>query len=105
MPNPVSPLQLIHQKETMVRKRLQETQLQAEARVQAARAEAKALLVQADQAGRLEAQALYQGGLDEAQREAAAMLVASQEEARLLCQRVTTRLDQASARIVQLILP
>jgi vacuolar-type H+-ATPase subunit H len=102
---PVSPLEVIKQKELDLRQRVEEARRQAEARIQAARQEAEQTIAQAEREGRAEAEALYQRGIEEARREAEAILAAAHEEAAALRRRATTRLDDAARQIAELALP
>jgi vacuolar-type H+-ATPase subunit H len=105
MPDSISPLQAIHQKETELRRRLEEARQQAEASLQAARDEARKLVAQADLQGRVEAKTFLEQGLDAAQQEAETILSAAHEEEVALQQRVTARLDEAAWQIMKLALP
>lgn len=105
MPDIISPLQAIHQKETALRLRLEEARQQAEASVQTARDEARNLVTQADQQGRAEAKAFFEQGLVAVQQEAEAILSAAHREEAALRQRVATSLDEAARQIMKLTLP
>jgi vacuolar-type H+-ATPase subunit H len=101
----ISPLQAIHQKETELRRRLEETRQQAEASIQTARDEARKLVAQADQQGRAEAKAFFEQGLVAVQQEAVAIVNAAREEEVVLQQRVAADLDEAARQIMKLALP
>lgn len=105
MTDPASPLQVIHQKELALRRRLEEARRQAEARIQAAREEAERVIAQADQEGRVAAESCYQQGMAQARREAEAIVTAAQEEAIALHHRAMARLNAVAAQIVELVLP
>ena len=100
-----SPLQVIQQKESDLRLRVEEAHRQAEAHIQATREEADQTIAQADQEGRATAEALYQRGIEEARQEADAIIAAAHKEAAALRQRAMVRLDDAVSYIVELVLP
>lgn len=101
----VSPLQVIQQKESDLRLRVEEAHRQAEAHIQAAREEVDQTIAQADQEGRATAEALYQQGIEEARQEAEAIIAAAHKEAAALRHRAMVRLDDAVSYIVELVLP
>jgi vacuolar-type H+-ATPase subunit H len=105
MTDSVSPLQAINQKESELRRRIEEAYRQAEARIQAARQEAEQIIARADREGRVEAEALYQREIEEAQRQAKAIVAAADEDATALRCQAAERLDNAARRIVELVLP
>ncbi len=102
---PFSPLQLIHQQELELRRRVDEAHEQAEAQIQAARQEAKKMIAQADREGRIEAEAIFQRGIDQAQQQAEEIVSAAQSEAATLRDQTLVRLDEVAPRIVALVLP
>jgi vacuolar-type H+-ATPase subunit H len=105
MTDPVSPLQAIHQQELALRRRLEAARQQSEAQIQEARAEAERMQAQADQEGRVAAETCYQQGIEQARREAEALVTAAQEEAMALRHRTMARLNEVAAHIVKLVLP
>lgn len=105
MSNHVSPLQVIHQKELELKRRIEAAQERMESRLQAAREAAARTIAQAEQTGKSEAEALYKQGLESARREAEAILAAAQAEAGELRRRARLRLEEAARHIVELILP
>jgi vacuolar-type H+-ATPase subunit H len=100
----VSPLQVIKQKESDLRQRVEAAHRQAEAKIQAAREEAKQTIAQADQEGRAEANAFYQRGIQEAVHEAETIVAAAHEESVALRHQATARLNDAARWIVELVL-
>ena len=100
----VSPLQVIKQKELDLRQRVEAAHRQAEAKIQAAREEAKQIIARADQEGRAEANVFYQRGIEEAKQEAETIVAAAHEEAVALRHRAMARLDDAASWIVELVL-
>ena len=105
MAGSASPLQVIKQKESDLRLRVEEARRQAEANIQAAREEADQIIAQADQEGRAAAEARYQRGIEEARQEAEAIAAAAHEEAAALRRWAMVRLDDAVRQIVELVLP
>jgi vacuolar-type H+-ATPase subunit H len=93
MLGPVSPLQVIKQKELELRQQVEAARQQAAARVQAARAEAEQTVRRADQAGRAEAAACYQDGK--------AIITTATEEAAALRRQAMARLDGVAKQIVE----
>lgn len=63
----ISPLHAINEKELELRRRVEAAQRQAEARLRTAHEEAKNTLMEAERAGRAEAEVIFQRGVDEAQ--------------------------------------
>jgi V/A-type H+-transporting ATPase subunit G/H len=102
---PISPLQVIQHKELDLSRRVEEARRQAEARIQAAREEARQIIAQADQEGRSEADAFYQRGIEAARREAETVVAAAHQEADALRCQATAGLDDAARHIVDMVLP
>jgi vacuolar-type H+-ATPase subunit H len=103
MPGSVSPLQVIKEKELDLRQQVDAARQQAEARIQAARAEAEQSVQRADQAGRAEAAAYYQDGIEQAHREAKAITTAATEEADTLRRKAMPRLGEVARQIAELV--
>lgn len=101
----ISPLQVIKHRELDLSRRVEEVQRQAEARIQAAREEARQIIAQAQQEGRSEADAFYQRGIEAAGREAETIVAAAHQEADALRRQATARLEDAAQRIVEFVLP
>ena len=102
---PISPLQVIQHKELDLSRRVEEARRQAEARIQAAREEARQIIAQADQVGRAEADAFYQRGIEAARREAETVVAAAHREADALRRQATAGLDDAARHIVDIVVP
>ena len=105
MAGPESPLQIINQKELDLRERVEVARRQAEEEIQSARWEAEQTIAQADREGRIEAEAFYRRGIEEAQRETEAILAAAHEEAAALRRWAAAELDDAVERIANLAIP
>ena len=104
MRDSISPLQSIRQKELDLRRRVEETDRQTEAQIQAAREEAKKTIDQADREGQAEAETIFQQGVEEAQQQAEAIVTAAHTDAATLRAQAATRLDEVAERIVALVL-
>ena len=102
---PISPLQVIQHKELDLSRRVEEARRQAEAKIQAAREEARQIIAQADQEGRAEADTIYQRGIEAARSEAETVVAAAHQEADALRRQATARLDDAAMHIVDIVLP
>ena len=100
-----SPLQVINQKESELRHRIEEARRRAEGQIQSVREEAKQTIAQANQKGQAEAKAFYEQGIEEAKCEAEAIVAAAHQEATVLRRQTVTRLDEAVRQIVELVLP
>jgi len=101
----VNPLEAIKQRELDIRRRLEEARRQAETRIQAAREQAANTLLQADQEGQAEAEALYQQGIEEAQQQADAIVTAAKEQAAAMRSQALINLGDAAVQIMELVLP
>jgi vacuolar-type H+-ATPase subunit H len=105
MEKTVSPLQIIHEKEAELQRRLEEVRRQAEVKIQSAYAEAKQTIARGDQEGRAEAEAVYQQGIKQARQEAEAILTTAHEEVAAMYDQTKARLDAATELIMKLALP
>jgi vacuolar-type H+-ATPase subunit H len=105
MTDTVSPLQAINRKELELRHRVEEAHRRTETQIDAARKKAKQTIAQADREGQADAEALYQRGLEEARREAEAIVSTAHDKAAALRRQATARLDEAARQIVELVLP
>ena len=105
MVNSISPLQAINQKELELRQRVEEAHRRAEGQIQSAREEAKQTVAQADRNGQAEAKALYERGIEEARREAEAIVAVAHDKAAALRSQTSVRLDEAAKQIAKLVLP
>jgi vacuolar-type H+-ATPase subunit H len=101
----ISPLQVIQHKELDLSRRVEDARRQAEARIQAAREEARQIIAQADQQGRSEADAFYQRGIEAARREAETVVAAAHQKADALRRQATAGLDDVAQHIVDMVLP
>jgi len=100
-----SPLQVIKRKELDLRQRVEEARGQAEVKIQSVCQDAERAIAQADREGRAEAEASYQRGSEEAQREAEAIVAAAQNESAALRRRAVAGLDNAVGFMVETVLP
>lgn len=105
MAQTASPLQVIHQKEVELKRRLEEARQKAEADVEAAREEARQTITLAHHQGQAEAEALYQQGIQRVEQEAEVILDTAHEEAITLRRQAKTRLEDVVTQIVQFVLP
>lgn len=99
-----TPLQAINQKELELRGQLHEARQRAEVSKQTARAEAEQMVARADQDGQVEADILYRTGMQQAQQEADAILVAARAKACALRRVAEARFDDAARQIADLVL-
>lgn len=101
----ISPLHAINEKELELRRRVEAAQRQAEARLRTAHEEAKNTLIEAERAGRAEAEVIFQRGLDEARQQAEAIVAAAHTEAAALRAQATAKLDTVAEQITTWVLP
>jgi len=88
-----------------LRRRVNEAHRRAEAQIKAARQSAREIVAEAEAAGRAEAEAMFQQGVDEARQQAEEIVAAARREAATLRAQTTLKLDDVAARIVALVLP
>lgn len=103
MPGPDFPLQVIKQRELDLRQQVEAARQLAQARIQAARAEAEQSVRRADQEGRAEAAASYRAGIEQAHRNAQAITDAAVEEAAALRRRAMSRQDEVARQIAEFV--
>jgi vacuolar-type H+-ATPase subunit H len=104
MVDTISPLQAIHQKELVLRQQVEQAHCRAEAQLEAARAEAQDIIAQAHQQGKVEADTIFQQGIQEARQQAEAIIVAAYDKAAMLRTQAEPRLDEVAESIVTFVL-
>lgn len=105
MVDSISSLQVINQKESELRHRVEEARRRAEGQIQSVREEANQTIARANQKGQAEAKALYEQRIEEARQEAEAIVATAHQEASTLRRQAVARLDEAVRQIVKLVLP
>jgi vacuolar-type H+-ATPase subunit H len=98
------PLEAIAAKESEIRQQIETARQQAAAELDAARRRAKQAVLEADAAGKAEADAMYKHGITQAERQAAAIVADAQNQAALLRQKAEANLDSAAAKLTNLVL-